>query len=189
MKLELSKNFYKEITQKIQQNKNIIEKRYKNEGVSEETFEGLLDTLIDDHFEQEELEYLAGMLVISHNYSTLEHFLKMVVGNLLKEKKTYKNKNYKKLNIGEIVSFFTERGIDIVNIKEYKECNILRLLVNSIKHNGARVSKELAKAKSSYKEKDDIKVLPDEVNKYSDAIKSFCYSLVSLEINKIEVQA
>lgn len=48
IKLESSREFYEDITQKFQEKKGILKKRYNEEEVSEESFEDLRDILIDD---------------------------------------------------------------------------------------------------------------------------------------------
>jgi len=181
IKLELSKNFYEEITQEFQEKKSILEKKYYEEEVIEESFENILNGLVDDYQEQEEFENLASMLIISRNYFILEHHLKLLVGNLLKKEGKLINENYKKWGIDDVSNFFKKREIDISEIDGYKECNVLRLLVNDIKHNGAMVSKRLAKAKGEVleeRELKEIKVSHDEINKYSDVIKLFYANLI-----------
>ncbi|MBU2563098.1 MAG: hypothetical protein KJ568_01445 [Actinobacteria bacterium] len=182
MKLESSKKFYEDITQKFQEKKSILEKRYNEEEVGEESFEDIRDTLVDDYQEQQEFENLASMLVVSHNYFILEYFLKLLVRNLLKQKGDPKFERYKNLYMEDIAKFFKKKGILFINIQGYSDCNILRLLVNDIKHNGARVSRRLAKAKGepfNENEIKEIKIFPDEVDKYSEAIRVFYGNLIN----------
>lgn len=184
MKLEASKKFYEEITQKFQENKSILEKRYNEEEVSEESFEDIRDTIVDDYQEQADFENLASMLVVSHDYFIFEHLLKLLVGNLLKKEEKILDKRYKKYkewNMKQISKFFNERKINLEAIEGFQECNVLRLLVNDIKHNGARVSRGLAEAKGEIledREIKEIKVSRDEVNKYSEVIKLFYSNLI-----------
>lgn len=185
MKLEASKKFYEEITQKFQENKSILEKRYNEEEVSEESFEDIRDTIVDDYQEQADFENLASMLVVSHDYFIFEHLLKLLVGNLLKKEEKLLDKRYKKYkgwNMKQISKFFNERKVNLEAIEGFQECNVLRLLVNDIKHNGARVSRRLAEAKGEIledREIKEIKVSREEVNKYSEAIKLFYADLVA----------
>lgn len=178
LKLESSKKFYRDITQKFQEKKSILEKRYNEEEVSEESFEGICDILVDDYQEQEKFENLAGMLVVSYNYSILERFLKLLVGNSLKQAGDPKFERYKNFYMKDIAKFFKKKGIIFTAIQGYNDCDTLRLIVNDIKHNGAKVSQKLAKAKNSYKENGDIKILPKEVDKYFDVIKLFYGNLI-----------
>ena len=184
MKLEASEKFHEEITQKFQENKSILEKRYNEEEVNEDSFENICDILVDNHQEQQEFENLANMLVVSHNYFIFEHFMKLLVGNLLKKEENLlneKNKKYKRWDMKQILKFFNEKKVNLKAIEGFQDCNILRLLVNDIKHNGARVSKELAEAKGENledKEIKEIKIFCEEVRKYSKAIKLFSGKLI-----------
>ena len=184
MKLDASKKFYEEITQKFQENKSILEKRYNEEEVSEDSFEDIRDILADDYHEQVDFENLASMLVVSHNYFIFEHFLKLLMGNLLKKEEKLldrKYKKYKEWNMKQISKFFNERKVNLETIGGFQDCNVLRLLVNDIKHNGARVSRGVAKAKGENledREIKEIKISREEVRKYSKAIKLFCGKLI-----------
>lgn len=190
MRLESSKKFYEDITQKFQEKKSILEKRYNEEEVSEELFEDIRDALIDDYQEQADFENLASMLVVSHNYFIFEHLLKSLVGTLLKKEGRLSDRRYEKYkrwDMKQILKFFNEREINLETVEGFRDCNVLRLLVNAIKHNGARVSKELAEARGEILEDRKIKevmVSCDEVNKYSSAIKLFCSGLVNQINNK-----
>lgn len=182
MKLEASKKFYEEITQKFQEKKNILEKRYNEEEVSEESFEDIRDTIVDDYQEQADFENLASMLVVSHDYFIFEHSLKLLVGNLLKKEEKLldrRYKKYKKWDMKQISKFFNEREVNLETIEGFQDCNVLHLLVNAIKHNGARVSRELAEAKGEILEDKEIKISRGEVNKYSEAIKLFYGNLIN----------
>ena len=125
------------------------------------------------------------MLIISHNYFVFEHFLKLLVGNLLKKEGKFLDKRYKKYkgwDMKQILKFFNERKINLKTIEGFQDCNVLRLLVNAIKHNGARVSEELAETRGEIlkdKEIKEIKVSREEVNKYSEAIKLFYGNLIA----------
>jgi len=185
MKLESSKKFYEEITQKFQEKKSILEKRYNEEEVSEESFEDIRDTIVDDYQEQADFENLASMLIVSHDYFIFEHFLKLLAGNLLKKDGNFINDKYRKWDMPQIIKFFNKRGIYLEKIKGFQTCDVLRMLVNDIKHNGARVSKKLAKARDEiledkeFREIKEIKVSRHEVNKYSEAIRLFYGNLIS----------
>ncbi len=181
LKLELSKRFYNEMIQKFQENKSILEGRYKNEEISEEAYDGLLDSLIDDYHEQNEFENLTRMLVLSHNYFVFEHILRSLIGHLQKQGKVAFKGDYRKMKIWKIKNSFKKIGIDFDETEGFSDCHVLGLIVNCIKHNGAFVSEDLAKAKGSYKEgekiKEEIKIMPEEIEKYSNAIKLFCNGL------------
>lgn len=181
-KLESSKKFYEDITQKFQEKKTILEKRYNEEEVNEESFEDIRDTLVDDYQEQQKFENLAGMLLVSHNYFILERFLKLLVGNLLKQEGDPKFERYKNFYMEDIAKFFKKKGIIFTAIQGYNDCNTLRLLVNDIKHNGARISRKLAKARGELFDENkinEIKICPDEVMRYSEAIKVFYDNLIN----------
>ena len=186
LQLEPLKKFYEETIQKIQENKKAIDKIYGKTEASEETANGFLDSLIDDYGEQEEFKNLAGLLIVSYNYFILEHFLKLIIGNLLNRKNSLKSKSYKKWGIKRIEKFFTDQGINLIKVKCYKKCNILRLIVNSVKHNGKHVSEQLSEAKDSYKKGEDIVISSNDVDEYFDATISFCDDLVKQLIGKNE---
>jgi len=186
LKLESSKRFYDEMIRKFQENKSILEGKYKEEEVGEEAYDELLDSLIDDYYEQNEFENLAGMLVISHNYFVFEHILRSLTGHLQKQGKIAFKGDYRKMKMWKIKESFKKIDIDFDEIEGFSDCNILGLIVNSIKHNGTFVSKELARAKGNYKVgekiKEEIKIMPEEIDKCSGAINLFCNGLVR-EIN------
>ena len=183
IELESSRKFYEEITQKFGENRRILENRYNEEGVSKESFEDIRDIIVDDYQEEKEFEDLARILVVSHNYFIVEHSLKLLVGNLLKKEGKPLNDKYKRWGIRNAHVFLKSKGIDLTLVEGYEDCHILNLLVNCIKHNGARVSKELARAKNTYKKGEDIKISPDEVDKYSQAIRLFFSNLINDVVN------
>ena len=126
MKLEASEKFHEEITQKFQENKSILEKRYNEEEVNEDSFENICDILVDNHQEQQEFENLANMLVVSHNYFIFEHFMKLLVGNLLKKEENLlneKNKKYKRWDMKQILKFFNEKKVNLKAIEGFQDCS------------------------------------------------------------------